>query len=67
MKSSIKSNWLSIRPHFNRGGLHEGVPVIVWNVKSNLPEITAFYSSCPNNLFSDGTYTHFMVAPKNPI
>lgn len=50
----------------NPNGKHEGVPVIVWNQKTNLPEIRAYYSSSPSNYFSDGTYSHFMIAPKKP-
>lgn len=58
--------WISIKDNFNVGGKHEGVPVIVWNNKTDLPEVSYYYSSCPSNKFSNGTYTHFMVAPKKP-
>lgn len=57
--------WIPISK-FNIKGKHEGVRVIVWDSKTKEPRVDFFYSSCPSNLFSNGTYTHFMIAPKEP-
>lgn len=62
----MKIKWKPIKGKFNKNGKHEGVYVIVWNSKLNHSEIDAYYSSSPSNKFWNGTYTHFMIAPKKP-
>lgn len=61
----MKKKWKPISK-YNRKGKHEGVRVIVWDSVCETPVIDSFYSSSPSNKFSNGTYTHFMVAPKKP-